>query len=614
MTAQGATLDQPATPAQAHPSAGRPGRQWRPLLDIAARHAGPVVVSVALCLGSPAALAADDDTVATMKRAIEELQIQNRALAARLAALEAERSERRAPARTAAAPRPAPVPVSPKPSPAPAPAPVVEVPPEPATILASPPAVRLPAGGATTAASGGDLERRVRELETSRTAQEDAVRSIIRDTTAKSGPKINEFVTFGGSIEVFAGWGENFNGQSKDTIQLSTAELDFEIRPNEWLLGDLILQYNTGTGPIFSTNTNFNASGVDRITIDRATVTVGDVQRFPLYIKAGQDVLPFGTSTGVHRTDTLSIENPLTIETFEMRRVAVGIGFGLPTPALAPPGPPQYPPAVRPLVISPLVGSLARHLGYSPPPARPPAPTPVTIAAEPPAFYGNLNVYEANTVPGVNRNLGSSISSRLGYRMGGHCGRPYDQLTASDFCPWAIDANVDFNSSLFSSLFLESEYQPYLNQIGLIPGLAASIKMSLGPLFVVGEWNGAMSTARFVDGTGRRIAIRPSAWQVGLGYQFDWNPWVDAIGAQGDYLALGFSRSGDLAGVNDVVNNTPSRVGFVPESRLLLTAAEWVFENARLAVEYSHNWDYPKSKGGTGKQVDGAFVALTLVW
>jgi hypothetical protein len=133
----------------------------------------------------------------------------------------------------------------------------------------------------------------------------------------------------------------------------------------------------------------------------------------------------------------------------------------------------------------------------------------------------------------------------------------------------------------------------------------------------------ALKKARFLDDStpARQISIAPATWQVALGYQFDWNPWVEAIGAQGTYVAIGFSRSQDLAGVTLTSGITPSnpagtanRVGFVPQSRILVTAAEWVLEGGKIALEYSHDWDYPVSKGGTGKQANGFFLDLTYVW
>jgi hypothetical protein len=57
-----------------------------------------------------------------------------------------------------------------------------------------------------------------------------------------------------------------------------------------------------------------------------------------------------------------------------------------------------------------------------------------------------------------------------------------------------------------------------------------------------------------------------------------------------------------------------SRTGFVPESRLTLTAAEWVLDGLRVAIEYSHNWDYPIAKGATGRQADGVLLDFTYQW
>ena len=48
---------------------------------------------------------------------------------------------------------------------------------------------------------------------------------------------------------------------------------------------------------------------------------------------------------------------------------------------------------------------------------------------------------------------------------------------------------------------------------------------------------------------------RPGAWQVQLGYQFGWNPYVEVVGAQGTYLAIGYSESRDLAGATRLIDN-----------------------------------------------------------
>ena len=534
-----------------------------------------------LSLASPS-MAASDNEVMEMRRAIQELMAKNQALSDRLSAFEAGRAAVASPEAAQIRPRSGSRP---------------------------PPRLTVPAGSL----GNNPLEQRVRELELAKTAQESAVRTIIQDSFSKTGSKINEFVTLGGAIEVLGGRSSDFSGQSVDKITLNTAELDLEIRVNDWMLGTLVLNYNDGSGVLFPT-TNGTNLGVDRITVDRATVLIGDVQRFPFYLKVGRDVLPFGTSTGIHRSDVLSLENPLTVEIFETKANTVGIGFALPTPTPGPPPPPVVAPTVKPLVVNPLLSAVANYLGYTPPPVRRKPQIPGASPADAPPFYGSLYVYDANTVEGVNRRFSGSLNGRLGYQTRGNCGRPYSELTDSLICPWALDVSVDYLGSVFDSKFLQDGYRTFIPQIGKAPGLAANLKLSFGRLLLVGEWNGAIRPAQFVDDSGRRVKISPSAWQVSLGYQFDWNPWVETIGSRGTYVAAGYSRSHDLAGVIQATSGTPTRVGFAPESRMTLTAGEWVLDGARLLVEYSHVWDYPKNKGGTGRQADGLFTALTFVW
>src|SRR3990172_6295289 len=62
------------------------------------------------------------------------------------------------------------------------------------------------------------LRQRVEELETAQVAHEDATREIIRATFVEWGSKINEFVDFGGVIEVLPGWEEDFLGDDQPFI------------------------------------------------------------------------------------------------------------------------------------------------------------------------------------------------------------------------------------------------------------------------------------------------------------------------------------------------------------------------------------------------------------
>jgi hypothetical protein len=552
--------------------------------------------------------AAESDELSELKRAIEALREQNRALSNRVLVLEEEKGkgdERPQPAMAGSQQQTG--------APGAAGGDAIRLKKTP-SILSSD---RVPTvdRGPTEYTELQDLRRRVDDLEAAKTAQEDATRFIIRDTLSKTGTKINQYITLGGALEMAVGRTRDFSGRGQSVLELTTAEFDFDIQVNDWTLSHFVIGYDRGTNVVFPTTTGFNTS-VDRINLDQAFVRIGDTTRFPLFAKAGRMVLPFGISTGSAWADTLSTENPLTVEAFEIRKTAIGFGVAWPTPALQPATPPVVAPPVRPLVVNPAVNSMSRRLGYQPPPARVKPRDPVAFVVAPPLYDAGVYLYSGNPdmTPENRTSPGKHIIAHGGLHTRSDCGRRYDEMRAWDFCPRSLDLDLSFNTSLFDSRFLEDAYRPFLNQIGYVSGAAASLKSTLGPVLFVAEWNGAVETARFTDDSGRTVGIKPSAWQVSLGYQFDWNPWVQAIGEQGTYAALSYSQSRDLAGVQQSINNVPERVGFVPKRRVTLTGGEWVADGLRLALEYTYNWDYSRSVGGTGGNSYGVLTTLLYVW
>lgn len=571
------------------------------------------VLSLAPCAPARAA----DAEVEELRRALMELRAHSQALERRIgtleAELEAEQRRRRANGQRG-------VPAAPAPSPAPS---ARTPPPQQAETGPAPPGDRVE-DQAQRDARAERLEQRVRELEITRAAQESATRSIIRDAISSVGSNINQNVALAGQIETRAARFRDFTGPTRELFELNSAQLEFDIKLSEWVFGSLLLDYDPGTNVQFRTITGFSATdpgaspglsaGVDRINVDRATITIGDLQRFPIFLRAGRDVLDFGTSTGIARADTLSITGPLTIDAFETRRDAIGIGFSFPTPPLAPAPPPVVIPPVQPLVVAPLVSSMARVLGYTPPPARVPPLTPVPPPPILPPFYGTIYVFQGEPETAPKRGVTENLNLSLGYRNQGSCGRTYDELRGSYVCPWSFDFHVDYISSVYDSNFFRTEYRPVLAQLGTVPGVAASLKATAGPFAFTGEFNAATRRTEFFDDTGRKIRLIPAAWQVSLGYQFDWNPWVERIGEQGTFVALMYSGTRDLAGAIFTVDGQPTRVGFLPKERLALTAGEWVLPGVRLAAEVAVNWDYPIRDGGTGNTVGGFFTSLILAF
>src|SRR5215510_8121726 len=559
------------------------------------------LVSLALLAPSYAA-AADNEDVAELRRMLQEVQAQNRELSRRLGALESAREASAAPRTKPARERPSPGPAAVKPS---------------AVAASSSAAAPLPEPHDT---SKMGLEERVKELEIGWAAQENATRQIIQNALSKTGPKINSYLGLSGVVEVTGSRFRDFTGPTRDDLILSTTELDFDISLSNWLTGSLVLTFEKGTPATAPTTafvtvspTGLEATGPDRFTLDRTHMLIGDFTRFPIAARVGREVVPFGTSTGVARLDTLSIGTPLTTEVFENRETTAGLEFAWPTQPLMPPPAPVVVPPVRPLVIAPLVEQWARWLGYTPLPQRPVRLTPVTPLIEPPPFYGSFFVYKGNELLTPSNTKIQDFNASLGFRTSGHCGVPYEELWSSLVCPWTFDFHVDYDTSVFNSRFLQSAYLPFLDQIGRVPGIAASVKASFGPFAVVGEVNSAIRPVRFFDGLGTPKNITPMTWQASIAYQFDWNPWITEIGHQGgDFISVASSACKNMAGATDVSTGSPTRIGFVPKHRLLVTWGEWVMDGLKVALEYSVNWDYPQSAGGTGAIAQGVFAQAQL--
>jgi hypothetical protein len=565
---------------------------------------GLALLCLALLLAPPQAAAEDKEDVTDLRRMLREVQEQNRELSRRLKKLEgaAAAREKTAPINLHSTPDPAawkPVHTAKSPHEAP------------------------PAPDPWETKTERPLDARIKELEIIQAAHESATRQIIQDSLSKIGPNINRFIALSGAVEFVASRSRDFVaeidtlhpfgrvGPPKDSLALGTVELDFDIKVSDWLKGAVVLTYDKGTDVLFPTSIG-TIAGVDRITLDRTHILIGDEMQFPILARFGFEVLHFGTSTGVARVDTLSIGTPLTTQVFENRQTAAGIEFAFPTPPLTPPPAPVVIPPVRPLVLAPLVSRAARWLGYTPLPQRLTPPVPVRPPVPLPPFYGSIMVYKGSEDFGPDRTDIQDFNASLGFRTRGHCGKFYEELQSSLVCPWTLDTHVDYSTNVFESIFLHSSYLRFLNQIGSVPGIAWSVKASFGPFAFVGEVNSAIDEAFFFDGLGISRNITPMTWQVALAYQFDWNPWMKEIGAQGNFISVAYSGSHDMAGAIALINGVATRIGFVPENRLFITAGEWVMEDLKVAVEYSVSWDYSPSHGGTGEVVHGIFGLVQL--
>src|SRR6266581_1247727 len=118
-----------------------------------------------------------------------------------------------------------------------------------------------------------ELRKRVRELEeimlkqeqtTKETAKEtakEAAQEAARELAKEPAKEAKGKIELGGAIEIDAKKSKNFAGESQSSLELSTAEFDFEAKLRSWAKAKLAVSFD---------------SGADKLTVDEALVTFGD--------------------------------------------------------------------------------------------------------------------------------------------------------------------------------------------------------------------------------------------------------------------------------------------------------------------------------------------------
>lgn len=117
-----------------------------------------------------------------------------------------------------------------------------------------------------------------------------------------------EHFTIGGTLEIEAWWGEDFDGVSDNSIDLASSEIEIEAEITEWAAGSVVFEWDDDE---------------DKFGIDEAIVQLGPTDDFPAYFQVGRFTVPFGLYDGNTVTD------PLTKEVFEIKEDAAMIGMEL---------------------------------------------------------------------------------------------------------------------------------------------------------------------------------------------------------------------------------------------------------------------------------------------
>ena len=114
-------------------------------------------------------------------------------------------------------------------------------------------------------------------------------------------------VKVGGTMEVETTSTKTFAGATSSDITLAKVEVYFDAQPHEYLATHVQLLYED--------------AGSENITLDEAHMTLGNTEKFPLYLRAGKWAQGFGGAF-----DTAMSTDPLTKNLGETKEAAIAVG------------------------------------------------------------------------------------------------------------------------------------------------------------------------------------------------------------------------------------------------------------------------------------------------
>ncbi|HIJ79765.1 MAG: LbtU family siderophore porin [Desulfobulbaceae bacterium] len=132
------------------------------------------------------------------------------------------------------------------------------------------------------------------------------VNSQLADYDGSLLQKINERVTLSGLVEVEGAVTDDFNGTNTSDLALATVELGLDAEISQWSSAHLLLKYEDG------------ASGLG---VDEGTITLGNLDNYPVYLTVGKMYVPFGNYT------SNMISDPLTLNLGESNEDVIQLGF-----------------------------------------------------------------------------------------------------------------------------------------------------------------------------------------------------------------------------------------------------------------------------------------------
>ena len=128
-------------------------------------------------------------------------------------------------------------------------------------------------------------------------------------------PQDHPVIELSGYVEGEASVGRNIINKNVSDINLSGVELDTLAEISQWTTAYVVLKYDDS-----APSTGYRASN-SNVYVDKAFLTVGDLNKFPVYASIGQMYVPFGEYSNYMITD------PITKTIGRTKERAILLGF-----------------------------------------------------------------------------------------------------------------------------------------------------------------------------------------------------------------------------------------------------------------------------------------------
>ncbi len=159
------------------------------------------------------------------------------------------------------------------------------------------------------------LEEQVQALSRQNQSQSRLLQQLQEKMAAKDGQSapesdggllaaINDHVELSAVVEMETGYAKDYDKTKSSDIALATIEIGLDGQVSEWSSAHILLKYEEGEDD-------------DHVFVDEGTISLGNMDKFPVMLMAGKMYMPFGAY------NSNMISDPLTLEIGETNDSAV---------------------------------------------------------------------------------------------------------------------------------------------------------------------------------------------------------------------------------------------------------------------------------------------------